>query len=31
VLLALGRGLVISVIAAAIGAAVVLLAWRMAK
>jgi uncharacterized membrane protein YeaQ/YmgE (transglycosylase-associated protein family) len=30
-LLALGSGLVISVIAAAVGAAVVLFAWRMAK
>lgn len=31
VLLALGVGLLISVIAAAVGAAVVLFAWRMAK
>ena len=31
VLLALGGGLVTSVIAAALGAAVVLFAWRMAK
>ena len=31
VLLALGAGLVMSVIAAAVGAAVVLFAWRMAK
>jgi uncharacterized membrane protein YeaQ/YmgE (transglycosylase-associated protein family) len=30
-LLALGGGLVTSVIAAAVGAAVVLFAWRMAK
>jgi uncharacterized membrane protein YeaQ/YmgE (transglycosylase-associated protein family) len=31
VLLALGGGLLTSVIAAAVGAAVVLFAWRMAK
>ena len=31
VLLALGAGLVMSVIAASVGAAVVLFAWRMAK
>jgi len=31
ILLALGAGLVVSVIAAAVGAALVLFAWRMAK
>jgi uncharacterized membrane protein YeaQ/YmgE (transglycosylase-associated protein family) len=31
ILLALGAGLVMSVIAAAVGAALVLFAWRMAK